>query len=106
MQEMGEQRPLEAQHVPAQDFITAAHGSQPLSVLDAVPGGHNGARLHWDGAFTWSTSNIAHTKVTAFVYGKESVATMSVRADAEVAHVSPFSTLVRSLPCLAFSNRG
>lgn len=42
MQEMGEQRPLQTQHVPAQDLITATHGSQPLTVLDAIPGGHNG----------------------------------------------------------------
>lgn len=47
---MGEQRPLETHHVPAQDLITAAHGSQPLAVLDAVPGGNNVARLHRDGA--------------------------------------------------------
>lgn len=42
MQEMGEQRPLEAQYIPTQDLVTAAHGSQPLSMLDAIPGGHNG----------------------------------------------------------------
>lgn len=49
---MGEQRPLQAQHVPAQNLIAAAHGSQPLTVLDAVPGGNNGARLHRDGPLT------------------------------------------------------
>ena len=53
MQEMGEQRPLEAQHVPAQDLIAAAHGAQPLAVLDAVPGGDDGTGLHRDGALAW-----------------------------------------------------
>lgn len=42
MQEMGQQRPLQAQHVPAQNLIAAAHGSQPFAMLDAVPGGNNG----------------------------------------------------------------
>lgn len=42
MQEVGEQCPLQAQHVPAQDLIAAAHGSQSLTMLDAIPGGHNG----------------------------------------------------------------
>lgn len=49
---MAEQRPLEAQHVPTEDLVAAAHGSQPLAVLDAIPGGHNGTRLHWDGSLT------------------------------------------------------
>ncbi|TNN72933.1 hypothetical protein EYF80_016862 [Liparis tanakae] len=53
MQEMGEQGSLQTQHVPAQDLIAAAHGPQPLPVLDAVPRGHNGTRLHWDGALAW-----------------------------------------------------
>lgn len=52
---MAEQRPLEAQHVPAQDLVAAAHGPQPLPVLDAVPGGDNGAGLHRDGALAWAT---------------------------------------------------
>lgn len=60
MQEMGEQRPLETQNVPAQDLITATHGSQPLPVLDAVPGGHNGTRLHWDGALAWNKQQQPH----------------------------------------------
>lgn len=47
---MGEQRPLETQHIPAQNLITATHGSKPLAMLDAVPGGLNGTRLHWDRA--------------------------------------------------------
>lgn len=51
---MCEQRPLQAQHVPAQDLVAAAHGPQPLAVLDAVPGGDDGARLHRDGALAWT----------------------------------------------------
>lgn len=50
---MGQQCPLQAKHVPAEDLVTAAHSAQPLSVLNAVPGRHNITRLHWDGAFTW-----------------------------------------------------
>lgn len=50
---VAEQRPLEAQHVPTEDLIAAAHGAQPLPVLNSIPGGYYGARLHWDGSFTW-----------------------------------------------------
>lgn len=53
IEEMAEQRPLEAQYVPAQDLVAAAHGPQPLPVLDAIPGGDNGTGLHRDGALTW-----------------------------------------------------
>lgn len=59
---MGEQRPLETHHVPAQDLITAAHGSQPLAVLDAVPGGHNVARLHRDGSLAFHQQQQTHTQ--------------------------------------------
>lgn len=51
---VAEQRPLETQYVPAEDLIAAAHGSQPLAVLNPIPGGHNGTGLHWDGSFTWN----------------------------------------------------
>lgn len=40
--EVAEQSPLQAQYVPAQDLVAAAHGSETLAVLDAVPSGHNG----------------------------------------------------------------
>lgn len=62
VQEVAEQRSLQTQHVPAQDLITAAHGSQPLPVLDAVPGGHNGARLYWDGALAWHGHSHTHKR--------------------------------------------
>ena len=53
VQEVAEQRPLQAQHVPAQDLVAAAHGPQSLPVLNAIPGGHDGTGLHRDGALTW-----------------------------------------------------
>lgn len=51
--EMAKQSPLQAQHIPAQDLVTTAHGSETLAVLNAVPSGHDGTRLHWDGSLTW-----------------------------------------------------
>lgn len=53
MHEVAKQSPLQAQHVPAKDLVTAAHGPEALAVLDAVPCGHDGTRLHWDGSLTW-----------------------------------------------------
>lgn len=101
---MGEQRPLETHHVPAQDLITAAHGSQPLAVLDAVPGGNNVARLHRDGALAChqrrQTQTQNHRLQTPLLRH------LIVKPDVRLSRRSPFSTLVRSLPCLVFSNRG
>lgn len=53
LQEVGQQRPLQAEHVPAQDFVTTGHGAESLSQPNAVPRGHNVTGLHWDGAFPW-----------------------------------------------------
>lgn len=104
MQEMGKQCPLQAQHVPAQDLITTAHGSQPLAVLDTIPRGHNGTRFHWDGALTWCDQQHTHAKLKALTHrpGK-----LVLRFHLLIQNILlPFSTFVRSLPCLAFSNRG
>lgn len=53
MYEVAQQSPLQAQHIPAQDLVAAAHGSEALAMLDAIPSGHNGTWLHWDGTLTW-----------------------------------------------------
>lgn len=58
MYKVAEQSPLQAQHIPAHDLIAAAHGSEALAVLDAVPSGHDGARLHRDGTLTWDSEEI------------------------------------------------
>lgn len=54
LQEVGQQRPLQAQHVPAQDFVAAGHGAESLPQTNAVPRGHNVTGLHWDRAFPWT----------------------------------------------------
>lgn len=51
LDEVRQQRSLQAQHVPAQDLVAAGHGAEPLAALDPVPRGHDVARLHGDGAF-------------------------------------------------------
>ena len=53
LQEVGQQCPLQAQHVPAQDFVAAGHGAESLPQANAVPRGHNVTGLHWDRAFPW-----------------------------------------------------
>lgn len=57
---VAEQRPLETEHIPTEDLIAAAHGSQPLAVLNPIPGGHNGTWLHRDGSFTWNKQQHSH----------------------------------------------
>lgn len=51
LQEVCQQCPLQAEHVPAQDLVAAGHGAQSLPEPDAVPRGHDVAGLHWDRAF-------------------------------------------------------
>lgn len=53
LQEVGQQRPLQAEHVPTQDLVTTGHGSESLPQPNAVPRGHNVTGLHWDCAFSW-----------------------------------------------------
>lgn len=53
LQEVGQQCPLQAQHVPAQDLVAAGHGAESLPQPNAVPCGHNVTGLHWDRAFPW-----------------------------------------------------
>lgn len=104
---MAEQRPLQTQHVPAQDLITATHGSQPLTMLDAVPGGYNSTRLHRDCALSWhkQQQTKCHKVWNHLFPCPAPIYICGVRCSV-CASDSPFSTLVRSLPCLAFSNRG
>lgn len=100
---MGKQCPLQAQHVPSQDLITAAHGSQSFTMLDTVPGGHNGTGLHWDGPLAWENQqHLAHTAHNSCL-----IIRMVNHLLLAIYNIHPpFSTLVRSFPCLAFSNRG
>lgn len=67
MKEMRQQCPLEAEHVPAQDLVAAAHGSQPFAVLNAVPSGYDVTRLHRDGSLTWKQDLLLQTQEVDFL---------------------------------------
>lgn len=56
--EVAEQSPLQAQHVPAHDLVAAAHSSEALAMLDAIPSGHDGTRLHRNGTLTWDREEV------------------------------------------------
>ena len=52
LDEVAEQRPLQAQHVPPGDLVRAGHGDQLLAQQDAVPRLHRAWAPHWHRPFS------------------------------------------------------